>query len=257
MPDPNPFHRVRHRHPLVRTSVLVAALALPSLLAAGCGPSDGELASPPLLVSYGTGDMQDTIDRQLGLGEPVTAQVTGGLGFDGEAEMACGPTADDLAFRLRFAPADDGLTSLTLRVARAGHGEGGDHGLEHGGDHGNDQGGDHGEQHGTEQHGTEQHGDAEELAGDAPMPSATAPSVEELSHQEQPQAGPVEASAVLARIRDGRLVESTGTAQLTLRPATHAAGRHAVAGSFRVELAGEAGSGTLEGNFDDCYHFSG
>jgi len=85
-------------------------------------------------VVYQTGDMNDTIDGQMGLANGgATASVTGGLGFAGEAgannarnnaQVSCGPHGTD--FRLRFVPQDATSPVLILVVPEASHGSHGE-----------------------------------------------------------------------------------------------------------------------------------
>jgi len=186
--------------------ITVCVLLGLAILTTGCGPENGALAAPPVGVTYETGDMNDTIDGQLGLtSRGPSAKVKGGLGFDGAAEVSCGPYAGD--FRLRFQPAGRSSPLLTLRVPQEGHGSG------HGGERGNGHGGD-------------------DATGGGHGPAA---------------------EAVILRIENGRLEKLTGTATVSMHPATHAAGRHAVSGSFTAELDGT----TLEGSFESCFHFTG
>lgn len=191
-----------------RKITAVCALVGLAFLTTGCGPENGALAAPPVGVSYGTGDMNDTIDGQLGLASSgPSAEVTGGFGFGEETEVrvSCGPV--DGVFRLRFQPAGGSSPLLTLRVPQEGHGSG------HGGERGNGHGGD-------------------DATGGRHGPAA---------------------EAVLLRLENGRLEKLTGTARVSMHPATHAAGRHAVSGSFTAELDGT----TLEGSFESCFHFTG
>ena len=186
----------------------VCGLVALAFLVTGCGPQNGALASPPVGVTYETGDMNDTIDGQLGLTSAgPSARVEGGLGFAGGAAVSCGPHAGD--FRLRFRPEDSSSPLLTLRVPQPGHGG---HGAGH-----------------TE--GGTEHG-GEPAAGATHEPGA---------------------EARLLRIENGRLEELTGKAVVSMHPATHTAGRHAVSGSFTAELDGT----TLEGSFESCFHFTG
>jgi len=182
-----------------------------------CGPRNGELASPPVGVTYSTGDMQDTIDGQLGLTTSgPAAKVEGGLGFSRDAVVSCGPR--DGSYRLRFRPLDGSGVTLTLLLPEKGHGG-------------------HGSGHGEPSAKEPGAGHAAETATQA--------------HDGEP------AEAVVTRIENGRLVESVGTARVRLRAATRVAGRHAVSGDFTAEVSGEAGSATLEGRFDRCFYLPG
>lgn len=214
--------------------LLGLALALVVSLTA-CGPQNGELASPPVGVTYTTGDMQNTIDGQLGLkaGGPQ-AEVSGGLGFSKNAVVSCGPRGG--SFRLRFRPLDGSGVTLTLLVPEKGHGG---HGSSHGG-------GAEPAAHGSEGNGTD-HGEPGAAGAGATHTAETAAK----AHAGEP------AEAVVTRIENGRLVESTGTARVRRHPATRVAGRHAVSGDFTAEVSGEAGSATFEGWFDRCFYLPG
>lgn len=202
----------------MRNITLIAVCALVGLvfLFTGCGPENGALAAPPVAVTYSTGDMNDTIDGQLGLTSAgPSAKVEGGFGFAGAATVSCGPHAGE--FRLRFQPEGSASPVLTLRVPQPGYGG---HGAAQGTDHGQGKGSartdDPGNGHTTESH--------------------------------EPTA-----EARLLRIESGRVLELAGEARVSMHPATHAAGRHAVSGAFTAELEGT----TLEGSFANCFHFAG
>lgn len=209
--------------------LLTLGLLLPL---AGCGPENGELASPPVLVDYGTGDPANTIDGQLGMTADRQATVTGGLGFEGPVQIACGPRRD--AFELRLTPEGATAPVLTLRTLYG----------QHGGGHGDDQGDDHGDGG----HGSEVQADLDVGHGDGTHREVSRTAGHPRSAPEFP-----EATVHLARILDGQLSQASGTGRVEMRAATHAAGRHAVSGSFTAEVAG----GTLEGSFQDCYYFTG
>lgn len=185
-----------------------ALLLLPPATVTGCGPSHGELVSPPLGVVYQSGDRKDTIDGQLELGA-IRSRVTGGEGFGGAAEVSCGPRDGEL--RLRFTPQGKSAPLLTLLVP-SGPGEG------HGG--------------GTDRHAGQVHGE---------QPPAT--SGQTLG--ERTGEG-MSAEARLTRIEDGRLVQDTGTADVALWDATHRAGRHALSGRFTAHVAGVTLEGDFE-----------
>lgn len=195
---------------IMRQDRILCVLLVVLPLFTGCGPENGELASPPVGVVYRTGDMNDTIDGQMGLDKGgATASVGGGLGFAGEpgsnnAKVSCGPHGGD--FRLRFVPRDAASPVLTLYIPEAPHGG-------------------HGESHDGDAHGE---------------------GSDEGHHESA-------ARAVVLRVDKGRLSELTGTAHVSLRAATHAAGRNAVSGSFTAEIRGA----TLEGDLSGCYYFTG
>jgi hypothetical protein len=120
---------------LTAAAVAVCGLLGPVSLLTGCGPKNGALASPPVGVTYKTGDMRDTINGQMGLTtRGPSATVTGGLGFDGPAEVSCGPDAD--VFRVRFQPEGRSAPVLTLRIPEAGRGGHGEGDSEHRGEEG-------------------------------------------------------------------------------------------------------------------------
>jgi hypothetical protein len=106
---------------LTAATLAVCGLLGPVSLLTGCGPKNGALASPPLGVTYKTGDMRNTINGQMGLTtRGPSAGVEGGLGFAGPAEVSCGPDAG--VFRLRFRPEGTSAPVLTLRIPEAGPG---------------------------------------------------------------------------------------------------------------------------------------
>jgi hypothetical protein len=120
---------------LTATAVAVCGLLGTVSLLTGCGPKNGALASPPIGVTYKTGDMRNTINGQMGLTtRGPSARVEGGLGFDGPAQVSCGP--DTGVFRLRFQPQGSSAPVLTLRIPEAGPGGHGEDDPEHRGEEG-------------------------------------------------------------------------------------------------------------------------
>lgn len=199
---------------LTTTAVAVCGLLCLVSLLAGCGPENGALASPPVGVTYATGDMNDTIDGQMGLvSGGSSAEIEGGFGFTEETavKVSCGPRHG--LFRLRFQPEGASGPVLTLRIPQAGHGRRG------------------GEHEGP----ANQHGDGH--GGDRAAAESREPTAE----------------ALLLRIEDGRLEELTGTAKVSMHSTNHTAGRHAVSGTFTAEVDGT----TLDGSFENCFHFTG
>ncbi len=69
--------------------------------------------------------------------------------------------------------------------------------------------------------------------------------------------GEQQVQAVLGRVgsEEGYL-ESDGEGAARIESASDRAGIFAASGTFRVELSGEAGQGSVSGSFEECYYFT-